>query len=127
MIKDHRCKWSMRPSRPDIHSIDDVRKPKPRRQNTILLDHYEEDYQKVDLQFPLRYLLWDAKYSLNLFFELPNIVEPAVFKRNLLYHKLNCVKDEPRFGDDVLKVYSNKDRSRDDAANSAVDSNTSSC
>lgn len=98
-----------------------------RDDNTILLDRYEEDYQKVDLQFPLRYLLWDAKYSLNLFFELPNRVEPAVFKRNLLYYKLNRVKNEPRFSNDVLKVYSNKDHSRDAATNSVDGSNTSSC
>lgn len=97
-----------------------------RDDNTILLDRYEEDYQKDDLQFPLRYLLWDAKYSLNLFFELSTKVEPAVFKRNLLYYKMNRVKDEPRFSNDVLKVYSNKDRIRDATANNAVGFSTSS-
>jgi hypothetical protein len=76
--------------------------------NTILLDRYEEDYQKDDLQFPVRYLLFDAAYKLNLIFELPNKVEPAVFKRNLLHYKINRTKDEPRFSNDVLNVYPNR-------------------
>jgi hypothetical protein len=78
--------------------------------NTILLDRYEEDYQKDDLQFPLRYLLFDATQTINIFFELPNGVEQAVLMHNLLQYRINRTKDQPRFSNDILKLYLNRER-----------------
>jgi hypothetical protein len=92
--------------------------------NTILLDRYEEDYKKDDLQFPVRYLLFDAAYKLNLIFELPNKVEPTVFKRNLLYYKINRTKDEPRFSNDVLNVYPNREQLQNATGSDAASSST---
>ncbi|RKU43424.1 hypothetical protein DL546_005321 [Coniochaeta pulveracea] len=70
----------------------------------VVFKQYETDHA-ADVPFPVRYLINASQWKKDIFIEIPNKIDPPVFRRAVLHFVTSKRhEDDPAYEDDLIKV-----------------------
>lgn len=70
----------------------------------VLFEQYKLDHD-ADVAFPVRYLLHNPQFSVDLFYEIPVKIHPDDFRRSILaFHRATKHSDRPEYADQNISI-----------------------